>query len=396
MEGEACQRQKSKGPARPPFILTRVGKVLEVAQGSPSSPLTLLKVAVNGKTGNAVFYNHLPGEVFPGDTVLLNSCGVDLPLGTGGVYVAMAVLSRNCQEEKETFPEVEPGARSAGGKVVKLRYTPFQLVAHSIEEGSPYQHHFQSPLSLRGLPVLVLPLHSLLLPVAFAFKGICPGLKVVYLMGDGGALPLAFSRTVPLLLEKGYLDSTITYGHAFGGEYEAVNLYTALQGAKEALQADLVVVGCGPGGVGTGTHLGFSGAEQGLIVNVVGESGGVPVLVPRISFSDPRERHRGISHHTLTVLSELTSQPALLPLPSLPPEKSDLLYRQLMRKDILSLHWVVEHDVQEAWEDFHALITAFPQGIVETMGRNPDQDQEFFLSGLAAGHLASKICHELC
>jgi hypothetical protein len=44
--------------------------------------------------------------------------------------------------------------------------------------------------------------------------------------------------------------------------------------------------------------MGLYRVEQGDILNAVESLQGIPIAVPRIGFTDARERHRGISHHT--------------------------------------------------------------------------------------------------
>ena len=63
---------------------------------------------------------------------------------------------------------------------------------------------------------------------------------------------------------------------------------------------DIAVVAQGPGNLGTGTRWGFSGVAAGEAVNAAAALGGRPVASLRISDADPRMRHRGVSHHSLT------------------------------------------------------------------------------------------------
>ena len=88
-----------------------------------------------------------------------------------------------------------------------------------------------------------------------------PDARIAYVMTDGGALPLWFSRTVAAL--EDVLCGTVTVGQAFGGDLEAVTVHTALLAAKHVLRADLAIVTQGPGNLGTGTPLGFSGVAAG-------------------------------------------------------------------------------------------------------------------------------------
>ena len=40
----------------------------------------------------------------------------------------------------------------------------------------------------------------------------------------------------------------------------------------------------------------------------------MPIAIPRISFADQRERHKGISHHSITVLKEIVNVSVNLPI----------------------------------------------------------------------------------
>ena len=66
---------------------------------------------------------------------------------------------------------------------------------------------------------------------------------------------------------------------------------------------EAVVASIGPGIVGTGTPLGHGALAAADVANAASALRGRPVLVPRVSFGDERERHRGLSHHTRAVLN---------------------------------------------------------------------------------------------
>ena len=102
-----------------------------------------------------------------------------------------------------------------------------------------------------------------------------PAARVVYVMTDGAALPLALSDLVAdLLRATGLLDVTVTAGHAFGGDHEAVNVPSALDVAVRLAGADVVVVGMGPGVVGTASDLGTTAVEAGPILDAASRLGG--------------------------------------------------------------------------------------------------------------------------
>jgi len=102
------------------------------------------------------------------------------------------------------------------------------------------------------MPVVVADLHSALPAVLAGVLADRPDARVAYVMTDGGALPLAFSRTVAGLRSAGWLGGrTVTVGQAFGGDLECVNVHSGLLAARHVLEADIAVVAQGPGNLGT-------------------------------------------------------------------------------------------------------------------------------------------------
>ena len=83
-------------------------------------------------------------------------------------------------------------------------------------------------------------------------------LRIAYIMTGETACRL-FSRIIARLQEKG-LSGTVTCGHA-GGGLEAVNVYSALAACREPVEADFIILGPGPGSIGTASSLGFSGMD---------------------------------------------------------------------------------------------------------------------------------------
>jgi hypothetical protein len=119
--------------------------------------------------------------------------------------------------------------------------------------------------------------------------------------------------TVAGLRDAGWITACVTAGQAFGGDHEAVTVHTALLAARHVLDADLVVVAQGPGNLGTGTRWGFSGVAAGEAVNAAAVLGGRPVASLRVSGADPRDRHLGVSHHSLTAYGRVALSPATVP-----------------------------------------------------------------------------------
>ena len=221
----------------------------------------------------------------------------------------------------------------------------------------------------------------MLTPFAIGFKSVFPEGKIVYLMSDGAALPIAFSQTVDRLKKKNIVAQTITFGHAFGGDLEAVNVYSALLAAKHVCQADAAVILMGPGVVGTGTKWGTTALEQGEYLNAVASLKGIPVAILRMSEEEKRPRHSGLSHHTLTALQKITYRRCCVPVPN---------YAKHF-KNIVDAVASLEHDI--SWFDtenaFRQLLHEEPD--VTTMGRSPTEDALFFHSALAAGIAAGQL-----
>jgi len=297
----------------------------------------------------------LTGPVAVGDAVVVNTTAVDLGLGTGGWHVVHWNLARDRWN----------GA--GGGHVLKLRYTSLQADTGVAEETVTLQGS-----DLGAMPVVACCLHSQVGVVAAAYHD-AGGTGLVYVMTDGGALPLALSDLVAELVGAGLLAGTVSAGHAFGGTLEAVNVPSALTLARHALSAQAVVIGRGPGVVGTGTSLGNSGMEVAPTLDAAAALGGRPIVCVRASSADSRERHRGISHHTTTAL-DLVRSSVLVPLPTdLDPALPD---RHEMRR--------------YATPDVAALLAG--AGVtVTSMGREPGDDPLFFASAAAAGMAAAGL-----
>lgn len=330
---------------------------------------TWIKVKIDDEISKAINYNYMTGPINIGDMVIVNTTAVELSLGTGGYHFVVF----NYSNETKTA--------EGKGHIMKLRYTPFQLKCLSAEEeDSDYHNVFNTFTSLNNHICVIGTLHSMLAPIASTIKWLNRDIKINYIMTDGGSLPIYFSNTVKTLKEKGIIDSTITIGHAFGGDLECVNIYTGLIAAKEILKGDITIIAMGPGIVGTGTKYGFSGIEQGQMIDAVHNLGGNPIIVPRISFKDKRDRHNGLSHHTTTVLSEISNTSGKVVLPILNEEKKSIIDEQIKRFEIDKKYKIVYESGENVIKamDYYNLRTT-------TMGRGFEEDKEYFLTLGAVG-----------
>jgi Protein of unknown function (DUF3866) len=325
----------------------------------------------------ALVYTDLMATPTVGDRVLLNVAALDRGLGTGGYALVIAVLDA---EDRVTQPP------QPAGHLIKARYLPLQaMVAGADEQGSAHHQLLAEADSIDGMPVIVADLHSALAPILLAIADDRPGTRVVYVMSDQGALPLAFSRSVAELRASGLLAGTVTVGQAFGGDLEAVTLHSGLLAARLALDAELVVVTQGPGNLGTGTRWGFSGVSAGEAINAAAILGGWPIGTLRISGADSRERHRGVSHHSLTAYGRVALCPADIAVPDLTDDGSPAM---------AELAEAVAASLQQLSSQ-HRLVTVELSGLrtvlaaspiqLSSMGRGLDDDPAYFLAAAAAG-----------
>jgi hypothetical protein len=257
------------------------------------------------------------------------------------------------------------------------------------EQDSEFHQLLREADDLDGLPVVVADLHSALPAILAGYLGARPASsghppKIAYVMPDGGALPAWFSRSAAELTEAGWLAGTITVGQAFGGDLETVSLHSGLLAARHVLDAELAVVCQGPGNLGTGTRWGFSGVASGEAVNAVAVLGGRPVGSLRISAADPRPRHRGISHHSLTSYGRVALARADIVVPEL---EGDFGAQVLAAAQPLAgRHNLVRVSVAGLAE----LLRDCPVRL-STMGRGLDQDLAYFLAAAAAGRHAAAL-----
>ncbi|MFC8798402.1 DUF3866 family protein [Promicromonospora sp. NPDC057138] len=343
-------------------------------------------------TVRALAYTDLVGEPVPGDALLLNVSALARGLGTGGYALVVGPASPGTR--------LPPDPAAGPGHLVKARYTPLQTMVLGVDEQeSPHHTTLADADSLDGMPVVVADLHSALPAVvaglrhaAAARAGTPDALKVAYVMTDGGALPAAFSRTVAALRDAGWLATCITVGQAFGGDLEAVTVHTGLLAARHVAGCDVAVVAQGPGNLGTGTRWGYSGVAAGEAVNAAATLHGRPVASLRVSGADPRDRHLGVSHHSLTAYTRVALAPADVPVPvpttdveHLPAWGAPLTGR--IREQALTLtadaprHTLVDVPADTTLVD---TLRTSPAGL-RTMGRNLDADPASFVAAAVAG-----------
>lgn len=333
----------------PTFRTARVREIISERKGIQRLSVTMS----DGSAARAYALTELTGRCDPDDEIIVNTTAVDLALGTGGWHFVHWNTKRT--------ELVSPGP----DHIMKLRYTSLQFDA-----GTDELTHPECDEPLGGTPVVVCSVHSQLGAVAAAFTAMAPAKRLVHVMTDGASLPLALSDLVADLRTRGLLAGTVTAGHAFGGDLEAVSTPAALGLAVHTLGADAVVVAMGPGVVGTGTALGTTAVEVGPVLDAVDLAGGLPIMCVRASMADPRPRHRGISHHSVTAARLTRSHPLVATVPT----------------EAATLPGVRP----VAWDRPDAAALLDGAGLrLTTMGRTVDQDQVFFEAACAAGEIAA-------
>ena len=365
-----------------------------VLQAGPpgQAPEQALLIESEGHRRPAIADVALVGAAQIGDEVIVNAQALDLGLGSGGFDIVHVNLTRGLS-----------GDGAPGANVMKLNYTSLQHAVRPVEDE-------QLNLPLRQ-PVAILALHGQLAPVVWAFAQAVPDGRLGYVQTEGGALPGAHSRTVRALRERGLLAGHLTAGAAFGGEGEAITTAGALHHGLDTLGWDAVVCGPGPGIVGSSSPLGHGGLSALDSAHAALALGCEALIVARMSSGDLRARHRGISHHTLTVL-DLLLEPVTVALPAgmSSPVGADLRAglgaifggalpgRPVRKRSALEVNVerparITRHDWRRATVDLPAYADA---GLpAETMGRGLTEDPLFFGAALAAGRTLAELAGDL-
>lgn len=317
----------------------RRGTVVAVDEAGPPARI---RVDCGGQERAAIAYS----AVEAGDDVVVNTAAVDLGLGSGGFDIVHVNLTRGLDQ-----PGIE------GAHVMKLNYTSLQHAVDPVE----IDETRDAGGSRSHVPIAIIALHGQLAPVAWQAAQRLPGARVGYIQTWGGALVGGLSRVVKTLRRHGLLAGHITAGQAHGGEQEAISIEGAIEAAMH--QWDAAIIGPGPGILGSESRLGHGGMAALESAHAALALGCKPLIVPRMSSGDPRERHQGLSHHTKTVL-ELLLRPVHVALPEHQPLPG-------------------RHQAVSATVDLDGYRgSGLP---VTTMGRGIDQDQLFFRAALAGG-----------
>jgi hypothetical protein len=394
------------------MLKLRRAKVIDA--GPVDGPEQDLTIELDGRSRPAIADVALVGAARTGDEVIVNTQALDLGLGSGGFDIVHVNLTHGLDGDGGGAPRPDgvvgqgapcpDGVDRVGASAMKLNYTSMQHAVSPVED-----QRLSLPLQR---PVAVLALHGQLAPVVWAFVQAVPGGRLGYVQTEGGALSGGHSRTVRSLRERGLLAGHLTAGAAFGGEGEAITTAGALHHGLGALGWDAAVCGPGPGIVGSSSPLGHGGLSALDSAHAALALGCAALLVARMSSGDPRARHRGISHHTLTVL-DLLLAPVTVALPAgmRSPVGADLLAGlrsvglgtvfggaissrpglelDVERPTARGPASLTRHDWRRATVDLPAYAAS---GLpAQTMGRGLTEDPLFFGSALAGGSALAEL-----
>jgi hypothetical protein len=254
-----------------------------------------------------------------------------------------------------------------------------------------------------GRAVAVLALHGQLAAVAWAFGQANPEARLGYVQTPGGALPGGHSRVVRALRARGLLAGHITAGAAYGGELEAITTAGALHHGFRSLDWDAAVCGPGPGIVGSNSPLGHGGMNALDSAHTALALGASTLLVARMSSADERPRHRGLSHHTLTVL-DILLEPVTVALPAgiRSPAGAELraslgsVFGAARASSKPQLELDVDRPARMARHDWRRAPVDLPGYLAsglsaETMRRSMVEDPLFFGAALAGGNVLAGL-----
>jgi hypothetical protein len=181
----------------------------------------------------------------------------------------------------------------------------------------------------------------------------------------GGALPVSLSDALRVLRALGLVETSVAVDGCLDGDVQCVSVASALLWCA-AERFDVAVCGIGPGIIGTGSSFGHGGMAAASAAHAAHALGGDPILALRASQADPRERHRGLSHHAHDIL-------------------------RLVGAEVVAA-WPRGFDAPDAGVVEEVDVTGWQDACAELplahMARRPEDDPLFFAAAFAAGRLA--------
>ena len=266
------------GTGRRARVLTlRRGRVTAITERRRG----LVRVEVDSRP--CIGYPRLTGPVALGDDVLVNTQAVDLGLGSGGFDVLYANLTRGVgprsgrrgsrdEAALHAAPDRDRPCRGSR-RAAELAHRAARRLRHAPQSGRPDLRRHRTRASRR----------------------VCPAPR-----RRASRVPLGHAARSSV--GQGLVETAIAVGACIEGDVACVTAAAALAfAAREAF--DIAVCSIGPGIVGTGSSLGHGAVAVVEALGAAAYLGGTPILAPRVSLADGRERHRPLSHHVQAVLA---------------------------------------------------------------------------------------------
>lgn len=318
----------------------------------------------------AYVFKKFCGCVKPGNKVILNTTATRLNLGTGGYDFVICILSESCSSFED----------ERSSHLIKLNYTPYQFSIPVVEETEDYLEALRQFEKFKKLKssVAALSIHSHLLPFLLGLKSRNPDVKTAVVLDDSNCLPAFLSSVLNYIKDNMLADAVITVGQAFGGTHEAINHASAFIYASFALKASIIVTAPGFGLKGTGSRFGHSAIKTAEVLFYADNLGARPYLVPRISFADSRERHYGLSHHTVEI-AELKKSGFHLLVPEINHEAGHLIFEKAAAFKELVLSFSFDEQIALSKLKSH-------ENMLKSMGRGLKDDPYFFIVPFACGY----------
>lgn len=349
------------------------GRVIDILY--KNNKIQILKVENLNKTliEQAVNYIDETGPCSANDMVVINTIGNRLRLGTGGYNFVYLNLSGKFEEER-------PLDRK-DGHIIKMKYSPGQIRVKTVEENMENKNIFEINSRIPQKPVVYAILHSMISPLVKTIKYLNPNAIISCVYTYGGAMNANNSFTLKKLRSAGLVNSVITTGECYGGDYESINIMSGILFGINGLNSDIIIVCCGPGVAGSSTYYGFSTFDFIGAIYMAKLSGLLPVIIPRTSMTDSRERHQGVSMQSIAILQALDF-PVHVPVYKDNEDKKgfDHIYEQLCKYGIIDKHIVKFIDDAAVKET-----VGYTAEDTRVMGRSYAEDPCFFYNCSSAG-----------
>lgn len=365
------------------MLSLETGRVVEIVYINDKIQILSVEIEHKSIIEKAINYIDETGICSLMDMVVINSIGNRLKLGTGGYNLVYLNLTVNLKENE--VPDRNHG------HIIKMKYTPGQIRVKTVEENIEDRNIFDMEAKLTPRPVIFAILHSMLFPLVKTIKYINPNTNISCVYTYGGAMNANNSFILKRMKESGLINSIITAGECYGGDYESINIVTGILFGFNKLKSDIIVICCGPGVAGSSTFYGFSTFDFIGSIYSVKLLGLFPVLIPRISMADKRERHMGLSMQSISILQALDF-PIDLPVYR---DNEDISGFKLVYNQLNKYYLINKHNVHFINNEIIKKTMDSLDSDIKVMGRSYAEDPWFFNNCISAGYYSVELFKKL-